>query len=447
MKKMKIILKTWGLLPMVVVALALTACSSEDNTIDTPQTDEPVENGVVNTIAYSVTVNGSEAATRATVDADNKTLRFAAGDKLYIASDSRTDLKGTLTLKAGDEGKTSGVTFEGSLTYTGDAPDNNIVLKATLVGSSNVGVTITDGKVTGITYPTTSFCTSVNDAVEKYSNLTGTGTYAARSFLLTQQTAFLNFTLTLNDGTATATDITATVKNGETTLSTATVTTSTEDTKVVAKFVLPVASGNTLSGAKNASKFDKWSTNTTTHEFDESEWTRGDDALKRTTHVSGYTYTTTLAEKENAATNYPAAYRAKNYTTLPAPATGTTCWFLPSAQQWVRIQTGLGGLDESVITYSTGYDTGHTAATAWDTAMTKAGSGKYDSMSTKDYTYNQTDGSNPRFWSSSEGNDNTAAVGFEIYLTESTWGFGFKWGGFAKDSGAGPMLVRPVLAF
>lgn len=250
MKKMKTIQKMMGLLPMMAVALVLTACSSEDNTIESPQTGNLTEQGEVKTIAYSVTVNGDETTTRATVDDDNKTLRFATGDVLYIASDDRDDLKGALTLKAGDEGKTSGATFEGSLTYTGADPADDLALKATLVGSNNVGIGITDGKVTGITYPTTAFCSDVNDAVEKYSLLTGTSTYAARSFSLSQGTAFLNFTLTLNDGTATATDITATVTNGATTLSTASVTTTTEDEKVVAKFVLPVAATTVLDGAK-----------------------------------------------------------------------------------------------------------------------------------------------------------------------------------------------------
>lgn len=249
MKKMKKIQKMMGLLPMMAVALVLTACSSGDNTIETPRTGNPTEQDAVKTIAYSVTVNGDEATTRATVDADNKTLKFAAGDVLYIASDDRADLKGALTLKDGDAGKASGATFEGTLTYTGADPADDLTLKATLVGSSNAGIGITDGKVTGITYPTTAFCSDVNDAVGKYSLLTGTSTYAARSFSLSQGTAFLNFAVTLNDGTATATDITATVKNGETTLSTATVTTATEDAKVVAKFVLPVAATTVLSGA------------------------------------------------------------------------------------------------------------------------------------------------------------------------------------------------------
>lgn len=234
---------------MMAVALALTACSGEDNTIETSQTGNPKELSKVKTIAYSVTVNGGNATTRATVDDNNKTLRFAAGDVLYIASDSRADLKGALTLKAGDAGKTSGATFEGSLTYTGDAPADDLTLKATLVGSSNAGIGITDGKVTGITYPTDAFCSSVNDAVEKYSLLTGTSTYAARSFSLSQSTAFLNFAVRLTGSVTAGTNVTATVKNGATTLSTATVTAADVSGTVTAQFVLPVAANTVLSGA------------------------------------------------------------------------------------------------------------------------------------------------------------------------------------------------------
>jgi hypothetical protein len=234
----------WALLPMTA-ALVMTACSNDDNMTEASQQD------AVKTISYSVTVNDGVAnvGTRAAVDSDNKTLKFASGDKLYISSDSRTDLKGTLTLKSGDEGKSSGATFEGELTYTGDAPASTLEIKATLVGTNNLGVQISDGKVTGMNYPTTAYCSTVNDAVEKYSNLTGTSTFGTKSFTLTQQTAFLNFVITFEDGTATGTSLTAVVSNNESAICTANVTTTTEDAKVVAKFVLPVASGTTLTSA------------------------------------------------------------------------------------------------------------------------------------------------------------------------------------------------------
>lgn len=241
-----------GLTALVVTAIALLGSCNNKEEQPTQQTETATATTpeAVKTVEYTVVVNGTD--TKATVDADMKTLRFAAGDKLYITADDRADLRGFLTLKDGDEGKTQGATFTGTLEYTGDAPASDLSVKATLVGSANQGFTLSgDGKAIegGIVYPSASFCSDVNDAVEKYSNLTGTSTYGARSFQLTQETAFLNFAVTLNDGTATATDITATVKNGATTLSTATVTTATVSEKVMTNFVLPVAAATTLNGA------------------------------------------------------------------------------------------------------------------------------------------------------------------------------------------------------
>lgn len=254
LKKQKTIMKTknmiWAALSMTA-ALVMTACSNDDNTVETPAAQQ----AIVKTIPYSVTVNGG-AGTRATVADDpsdattyHKTLKFATGDQLYISSDSRTDLKGTLTLKAGDEGKSNGATFEGSITYTGDAPEGTTEIKATLVGSSNVGVQITDGKVTGVSYPSDAYCDDVAEAVQKYSNLTGTSTYSSKSFTLTQQTAFLNFEITFVDGTAENTTLSTVVNNNSTDICTANVKTKKDGEKVVAKFVLPVAGTTALSGA------------------------------------------------------------------------------------------------------------------------------------------------------------------------------------------------------
>ena len=235
----------WAALSMTA-ALVMTACSNDDNTVETPTAQQ----AIVKTIPYSVTVGqGGDATTRATVESNLKTLKFATGDQLYISSDSRTDLKGTLTLKAGDEGKSNGATFEGSITYTGDAPEGTTEIKATLVGSSNVGVQITDGKVTGMTYPNNAYCADVATAVQEYSNLTGTSTYSKKSFTLTQQTAFLNFEITFVDGTAENTTLETVVNNNSTDICTANVKTKKDGEKVVAKFVLPVASGTTLSSA------------------------------------------------------------------------------------------------------------------------------------------------------------------------------------------------------
>lgn len=232
----------WAALSMTA-ALVMTACSNDDNA-----NESPVQQSTVKTIPYSVTVNEG-ATTRATVESDNKSLKFADGDKLYISS---TDIQGVLNIQTGMG--TTFSTFSGDLTYSGSGtPAWDLSLTATLVSAqqtdgSEVTINATTGAVT-VNYPTTSYCGDVATAVQKYSNLTGTSYYGLKSFALTQQTAFLNFVITFEDGTTTGTELSAVVSNNSAAICTANVTTTTESEKVVAKFVLPVAKGTTLSSA------------------------------------------------------------------------------------------------------------------------------------------------------------------------------------------------------
>ena len=233
----------WALLPMAV-ALIFASCSSDSDVTEVPASPQPT---VVKNIPYTVTVvNG---ATRATVDSDNMTLRFATGDKLYITG---TNIKGTLNIQSG-MGETSGATFSGDLTYTGEGtPAANLSLTATLVSAQQTlgtQISVNDAGAVTVNYPTTAYCSSVNDAVQKYSDLKGTSTYGDKAFTLTQQTAFLNFVITFEDGTAAGETLSAAVSNGGSAVCTANVTTTIENSKVVAKFVLPVASGTTLTSA------------------------------------------------------------------------------------------------------------------------------------------------------------------------------------------------------
>ena len=233
----------WAALSMTA-ALVMTACSSNDDNM----TETPVAPSTSKTIPYTVTVGGDVASTRATVADDNKTLKFASGDQLYITG---TNIKGVLEIQDGI-GSASNATFSGTLTYSGSgSPADNLALTATLVSvQQTVGTQVSvdgAGAVT-VNYPTTAYCSSINDAVQKYSNLTGTSTYGAKAFTLTQQTAFLNFVITFDDGTATNTTLSAVVSNGGAAICTANVTTVTDD-GIKAKFVLPVAAGTTLSSA------------------------------------------------------------------------------------------------------------------------------------------------------------------------------------------------------
>ena len=247
MKAMKTKNMFWAMLSMTA-ALVMTACSSDNDITETPAAPQAQK-----TIPYTVTVTDDATTTRATVkdDPTDRQLYFATGDKLYITG---TNIQGVLDLQAGDEGKASNATFSGDLTYSGEgSPADNLQLTATLVSAQQtdgeeVNINATTGAVT-VNYPKTAYCADVATAVQKYSRLTGTCEYADKAFTLTQQTAFLNFVITFEDGTATGTALSAVVSNNSSTVCTANVTTTTESTKVVAKFVLPVAASTTLSSA------------------------------------------------------------------------------------------------------------------------------------------------------------------------------------------------------
>ena len=239
MKKKSIL---WVALSMTA-ALMMTACSSDDKANESPS-----QQNAAKTVPYSVTVNIS-ATTRATVESDNKAFFFTTGDKLYVTG---TNIKGVLDIQTGMG--TASATFSGDLTYSGESsPANDLSLTATLVSAqqsdgNEITVNTTTGAIT-VNYPTAAYCADVATAVKKYSNLTGTSTYGAKSFSLSQQTAFLNFAITFEDGTTTGTELSAVVSNNSAAICTANVTTTTDSKKVVAKFVLPVAKGITLSNA------------------------------------------------------------------------------------------------------------------------------------------------------------------------------------------------------
>ncbi len=186
---------------------------------------------------------------------------------------------------------------------------------------------------------------------------------------------------------------------------------------------------------KNAASNLVWHT-TREWVFSESVSVQNTAALKRYSDVSGYSLTSTLSASANASTAFPAAWQAKNYSELTAPS-GSTGWFLPSAQQWVRMMTSLGGLSEDAIVYGSVFDNSHSAIDLWDAAFAKAGSGNYDSMS-----------QSSMYWTSSEC-DQTNAIRVVVDQSNKTgYGPSLYINGFVKDgNGSGYCRVRPVLAF
>lgn len=237
--KMKTKNMYWVALTMATATL-MTACNKNDE--ERPDVVTPSV-----TIPYTVTIEAADG--RATLDPDNKTIRFAEGDGLYIYG---TDIAGALLIQSG-VGETTGATFSGELMYTGEgSPADDLVLNAMLLSAQQMlsDLSFEETGEINVKYPTTAYCASVNEAVQKYSSLKGTSTFGARSFLLAQQTAFLNFIITFDDGTPAGKTLSTTVSNGGEELCTADVTTTAEEDKVVARFVLPVAGGTTLSDAK-----------------------------------------------------------------------------------------------------------------------------------------------------------------------------------------------------
>jgi hypothetical protein len=235
----------WAALSMTA-ALVMTACSNDDNA-----NESPVQQNAAKTIPYTVTVNGG-ASTRATVQSDNKTLYFADGDKLYVTG---TNIKGVLNIQAGN-GSTTGpgtasATFSGDLTYSGSgSPASDLPLTATLVSaqqkvgnSAGFEVSVDDAGAVTVNYPSTAYCADVATAVQKYSNLTGTSTYGAKLFSLTQQTAFLNFDISFADGTGitAGANLSTVVNNNGNTICGGNVTATNDGGVLKAKFVLPVA--------------------------------------------------------------------------------------------------------------------------------------------------------------------------------------------------------------
>ena len=111
--KTKTIFKTLALAMLMPTMLLTTACSSEDELINT---EKPTNTkGYALPVTINVTRQG-DTTTRATYDGETKKLSFSAGDKLFVSGfyddDNLYDFAGVLTWQPGD-------TFSGTIYLEG----------------------------------------------------------------------------------------------------------------------------------------------------------------------------------------------------------------------------------------------------------------------------------------------------------------------------------------
>ncbi len=106
MKKYRIL---GGVLPLMAAIFTMVSCNKMDTQIE----DDTVDDGKM--IPYTVRVGSGNPSTRATVDDDNMTLRFAEGDKLYVTGTKNSGERvcGVLSIQTG-VGE-SRATFSGNL--------------------------------------------------------------------------------------------------------------------------------------------------------------------------------------------------------------------------------------------------------------------------------------------------------------------------------------------
>lgn len=148
------------------------------------------------TVPYSVWVK-ENPDTRATLDGQNYV--FQSGDRVYVTGTGADadNLYGFLHLIAG-EGENL-AHFEGEL-YCAD--DFNLTASTpvalTLVSESDLLHHLNEGRLGGTVYPQNTYSASFAQAVEQYSDFTGSGTFGDTEFHLSQQSTFLILSLKLN---------------------------------------------------------------------------------------------------------------------------------------------------------------------------------------------------------------------------------------------------------
>lgn len=182
--------RLYFILLMLAGVLALSCTREPSPGHDSPETG-------FKTIHYKVQVSSSGISKATTAENDTRYV-FQATDALYVSStdpdSGDVQLFGVLTLISGS-GETTAY-FEGNLVGVNEfVPDSDTPINVTLVSSEDRIHTTSEGQLTDTSYPSGEYGSTLADAVEKYSNFTCSTTFGATRFTLTQQSAFLLFTV------------------------------------------------------------------------------------------------------------------------------------------------------------------------------------------------------------------------------------------------------------
>lgn len=239
-------MKRFGLILLMLATLALSCAREPSPGQDSPETG-------FKTIHYKVQVSSSDDSKATTADNDTKYV-FQATDSLYVSStdpdSGDIQLFGVLKLIYGS-GETTAY-FEGDLVGVDEfEPASDTPINVTLVGSGDRIHTTGRGKLTGTTYPSNEYGTSLADAVQKFSHFTCSTTFGATRFTLSQNSSFVICKIkTLATDLPDATSVTASLESSGNTIWEGTVTSTVNGLVGKLDFVIPLEGGSvTLSSA------------------------------------------------------------------------------------------------------------------------------------------------------------------------------------------------------
>ncbi len=232
-------------LPAMAALLLTASCSNQENEmIEAPQ---PAKTRI---IPYTVQVNDN-SDTRLTLNEDKK-YTFEDGDKLYIWG-SGGEGEDAWTV-GGELDWEKDYSFSGSVAVTGEPSDVSVNVIVKGKNDQLLPATFKEfaegGYKTDEIVPANAIAADAKEAVGKYSLIKGDGKFSNKLFIVSQNSSFIEFDITLEDGTLEGEELDVSIKSGgEDIRSGASVTTLNVDGDIKAKFVIPFETNSPLENA------------------------------------------------------------------------------------------------------------------------------------------------------------------------------------------------------